>query len=270
MIENRTIETPLQGKTFSLYGDTSDTTNYYSRIRVVADLCLGKCPDIRQLIFEVQKAGKKRRFLKRQLRKTGDLSLIPFIVQTSRDLLAEFTTAVRSHLQDLSIFKRWDSVLITTEEQYHLFMLEIELVNRAHAEKFKQVRRKIAFLPYCLHDLDQSCRSAPRDIDHACKGCSNKCFINQASTVLKKHGVEPYIWMNVNLKTLLRDLRGKEGGLGVLGIACIPELARGMRSCIRLDVPVVGIPLDANRCMRWMGEFRPTSVNLEELENLIR
>ncbi len=265
-----TIETPLQGKTFSLYGETSNTAHYYSRIRSLADFCLEKCPDIRQLISEVQKAGKKKHFLKRQLRKTGNHSLIAFIVQTSRDLLAEYTTAVRYHLQDVSIFKRWDNVLVTTEEQYHLSMLEIELVNRAYAENFKHAKKKIAFLPYCLHDLDQSCRSAPGEIDHVCKACSKKCFINQASTVLKKHGVEPYIWMNVHLKALLRDLKETEGGLGVLGIACIPELARGMRLCMRLDVPVVGIPLDANRCMRWMGEFRPTSVNLEELENLIR
>ncbi len=270
MTENRTIETPLQGKTFSLYGDTSNTAHYYSRIRTLADLCVGKCPDIRRLISEVQKAGKKKHFLKRQLRKTDNYSLISFIVQTSGDLLAEYTAAVRSHLQDVSIFKRWDSVLITTEEQYHLSMLEIELVNRVHSESFKRASRKIAFLPYCLHDLDQSCRSAPGDIDYVCKGCSKKCFIHQASTILNKHGVEPYIWMNVHLKALLRDLRGNEGGLGVLGIACIPELARGMRLCMRLDVPVAGIPLDANRCMRWMGEFRPTSVNVEELENLIR
>jgi hypothetical protein len=55
------------------------------------------------------------------------------------------------------------------------------------------------------------------------------------------------------------------GSFGVLGIACIPELAWGMRACMKRKIPVVGIPLDANRCMRWMGRFEETSVNLERL-----
>lgn len=34
-------------------------------------------------------------------------------------------------------------------------------------------------------------------------------------------------------------------------------------------IPAVGIPLDANRCIRWMGSFHENSVNLEQLELLI-
>jgi hypothetical protein len=56
--------------------------------------------------------------------------------------------------------------------------------------------------------------------------------------------------------------------LGVLGIACIPELLAGMRRCARAGVPVLGLPLDANRCGRWLGEFRQNTVNLDRLELL--
>jgi hypothetical protein len=55
----------------------------------------------------------------------------------------------------------------------------------------------------------------------------------------------------------------------VLGVACVPELFRGMRLCIGLNIPVVGIPLNANRCMRWMGAFHPTSVDLGALSRLV-
>lgn len=34
-------------------------------------------------------------------------------------------------------------------------------------------------------------------------------------------------------------------------------------------IPGVGIPLDANQCMRWMGRFKETSVNLELLGELV-
>jgi hypothetical protein len=57
--------------------------------------------------------------------------------------------------------------------------------------------------------------------------------------------------------------------LGVLGIACIPELVAGMRQCQKYNLPVIGLPLNANRCVRWMGSFNENSVNLEMLEKLI-
>jgi len=56
---------------------------------------------------------------------------------------------------------------------------------------------------------------------------------------------------------------------GALGIACVPELAMGMRLCIRLGIAPIGIPLDANRCARWMGKAQETSFNLRQLEDLL-
>jgi hypothetical protein len=55
---------------------------------------------------------------------------------------------------------------------------------------------------------------------------------------------------------------------GILGIACVPELVMGMRKCRKNGIPVVGIPLNANRCIRWFGEFHQNSVDLDELEKL--
>ncbi len=54
-----------------------------------------------------------------------------------------------------------------------------------------------------------------------------------------------------------------------MGIASIPELVLGMRKCQKLNIPVVGLPLDANLRIRWMGEFHENSVNLKILEKLI-
>jgi hypothetical protein len=75
--------------------------------------------------------------------------------------------------------------------------------------------------------------------------------------------------MEAGLKKLFRELKDKEGGLGVMGIACVPELVRGMRMCAKLEIPVVGVPLNANRCARWMGEFHPTSVELDAVLALL-
>jgi hypothetical protein len=38
-----------------------------------------------------------------------------------------------------------------------------------------------------------------------------------------------------------------------------------MRDCRKAGVAVVGVPLDANRCVRWLGSFQQTTINLGEL-----
>jgi hypothetical protein len=75
--------------------------------------------------------------------------------------------------------------------------------------------------------------------------------------------------MTAEMKTLIKKNRIENNSIGILGIACIPELINGMRSCSKANVPVIGIPLDANRCARWFGEFYPNSVNLKILYKLI-
>jgi hypothetical protein len=263
-----TAAVPVAGKTFCLFGADASTEGYYRAVRELADQCLRHQPDIGLLIAEVRRLGKRPR-LARKLSSAGGASLQHFIVQEAHKLLAIYTTAVAGHLRELSLIKRFDGVLSFTEEQYHLAMLEIELMNRASGERFRTTRRKLAFLPHCLRDLEANCRAAPVDIDYACRGCSFQCNVNAVSSLLRQNGIEPYLWMQANLKALFREMKGKEGGLGVLGIACVPELVRGMRMCAKLDVPVMGIPLNANRCARWMGEFHPTSVEMEEVERLV-
>jgi hypothetical protein len=260
---------PVSGKTFSLFGTAAGTEGYYRAVRGLADACLRLHPDNEALIVEVRRLGKRPR-LARKLSGAGGPSLSRSIVQNARTLLAAYTSAVAEHLRELSLLKRFDGVLAFTEEQYHLAMLEIELMNRAFGDRFRQAARKLAFLPHCLRDLEADCRAATRDIDYACRGCSPACDVNAVNTLLREHSIEPYIWMEADLKSLFRKFKDVEGGLGVMGIACVPELVHGMRMCAKLGIPVVGVPLNANRCARWMGEFYPTSVEMNEVERMVK
>ena len=255
---------PVPGKTFSLFGTADSTKGYYRAVSDLADACLLLQPDIDTLIAEIRRLGKRQR-LARKLSAPGATSLHRSLVQNARIYLEPYTAAVKEHLRELSLLKRLDGVLSFTEEQYHLAMLEIELMNQEYSARFRNARRKLAFLPHCLRDLEADCQAAPCDIDYTCRRCSDRCNVNAVSTLLRQHNIEPYIWMQANLKALFRKLKDAEGGLGVMGIACVPELVRGMRMCVKLGIPVVGIPLNANRCARWMGEFYPTSVEMEEV-----
>ncbi len=258
---------PVAGKTYSLFGSGLSTEPYYERIREIADEILRLVPGEEALLSLIRKAGGRKRLLARAARR-GDGTPISFVLSLLGPALSPYTRNVRTHLKSLPLFSVTDRVLKTTEEQHHLHMLEIELVNRLNRNRFLACDRRIALLPHCLRDFRVECRSVPGDLDSVCAGCSSVCFVHRVSGLLREFRIAPYIWRNAELASLFRRLRG-EGSFGVLGIACIPELANGMRACMDRGVPVVGQPLDANRCARWMGRFEETSVNLERLRELL-
>jgi hypothetical protein len=268
-IDFETTTKPLEGKTYSLHGSVFNSDEYYRRIHTLADDLLRQGYDLRQLLQIVQDTSRSRRRLKKLVSQSAHPSVKSSLAHTLRDQFSRYTTTTSSHLESLPLARRWDRTLATSEEQYHFAMLEVELVNRIHVAEFRRCDTRLAFLPHCLHDLMADCRSAPRGDDYTCKGCSRSCVINAISKLLRRHGVVPYIWMTANLQSLLKRLHKEGKKVGVVGIACLPELLNGMRMCARADVPVTGIPLDANRCARWWGSFYWNTVNIRELEILL-
>jgi len=258
---------PLEGKTYSLFGDAGNTHEYYQTIRSLADkVLIGN--DIEILLKTLRKYSSQRKTLKRIVDGHKNNSLMAFCLHTVHGFLSPYTRNTAGHLKHLSPLKLWDRRLATTEEQYHLYMLEIELTNRLNRDLFTGADRKISLQPYCLKDFSVSCKAKSDSFDYQCKGCSKRCFQNAASRILKENNVEPYIWMGKGIRKAANDAFRNNQSFGILGIACIPELVEGMRKCIKYRIPVVGIPLNANRCIRWFGEFHPNSVDLNELENL--
>ncbi|MBI4843936.1 MAG: DUF116 domain-containing protein [Nitrospirae bacterium] len=259
----------ISGKTYSLYGGRNRTDLYYSKIRELTDLLLMMSPDRHQLLTQIQKAGDKS-FLKRAFDKDMDTQLILFIRKVLKDSLSVYTTGVKKHLKSVPLSQKFDPVINTEEEQYHLYMIEIELINRIFKEPFKKSGYKFALIAHCLKDFRHGCKSVPGDIESACKSCTKECLINLGGNLLKKYEIHPFISVTMKLKPLLRKIKSKHESVGALGIACLPELVQGMRQCIKAGIPPIGIPIDANRCARWMEKAHETSFSLKELENLIK
>jgi hypothetical protein len=260
---------PVEGKTYTLFGNTGSTEYYYYTISSLADHILEE-HDIQSVLEIIRKHSSKKKFL-RDIVSTGRVnSLISFILNSIHHELKSFTLKTAEHLRNLPPLKRWDRRLSTTEEQYHLYMLEIELTNRLYRNPFINSDRKISLQPHCLRDLSVNCKSANNGFDYQCRFCSKACYQNMASRILKEHHIEPYIWMGASIGKTARESYQNHQSFGILGIACIPELVSGMRKCRKYSIPVVGIPLNANRCVRWFGEFHQNSVDLEELMKLVK
>ncbi len=263
------LYTPVQGKTYSLFAEDDDSEPYYAEIKRLADVFLQRGLDEKRLLGLIQQVGRKPWLLGSKT--TGsDQKTLQFVRETLQQSLSIYTRNVANHLKSLPYAKRVDSTLTTTEEKYHLYMLEIELVNRIYREGFKRSEYKFALIAHCLRDFRPDCRSVKGDIEAVCKGCTEDCFIRLGSVLLEKYGIKPYISVEMDQEKLFKRLKQEHPSLGALGIACIPELAMGMRLCIRAGISPIGIPLNANRCARWMSQAHETSFNLEQLEELLR
>jgi hypothetical protein len=261
------IAKPIIGKTYSLYGGENSSDNFFEQITLTADeiLSLSGRNEIELINLLSELSGSKKRIFKNE--KTD--SFISGMMSILREDFSKYLVNVEEHLKSISFLQMWDRRLSTSFEQYLLYVLEIELTNRIYSEEFLQSGKKLAFLPHCLRDFSKNCMASPDELDHLCKGCSKQCTINLISKLLKQSEVTPYIWLKADLKKLFKTFKNNSENPGVLGIACIPELVFGMRLCRKYNIPVVGIPLDANRCSRWMGDFYNNSINTNKLNKIL-
>jgi len=163
---------PLQGKTYSLFADRNDPQIYFARIKLLADTFLELYPDERKLLDLVRRAGKNWFFA--GLESNGDdRKTLRFIRKTLKQSLSIYTQNVSQHLKSLSLAGRLDATLATTEDKYHLYMLEIELVNRIYAEQFRRSEYKLALIAHCLRDFRDGCRSV-KAISRPCARAATK------------------------------------------------------------------------------------------------
>jgi hypothetical protein len=252
----------IQGKTYSLFGSNEDTVSFFTLIDSILYNLLTKYRDENDLLILLRKASKKRRFY-------DGFEQDNTCFTDFKNELSVFTSGVEEHLKQQPFFSIRDNVMRLKEWQYHIYMIEFALVNKINREKFGACENKIALLPHCLRDLMKVCKAESDGTDLLCRHCSDNCYINEISLLFAENGIKPYIRMAANLRKIIRDNNPRKKSIGILGIACVPELINGMRTCIRKGIPVVGMPLDANRCSRWMGDFYPNSISLEYLRTII-
>lgn len=263
------IPEPVQGKTYSLLDENGRTESFYQMIKKLADKYIVDYNSLADFLDHIQSISKNKRKLKHYLKTSNPDSKNSELLKKLHQVFQYHTRFIKKHLKSLPFWKFRDRRLATNEPQYHLYMLEVELFNRLNKSKFQQSDYKIALLPHCLRDLSKNCKADKEGFDVVCMSCSKNCFINEASNILKEYDIHPYIWMRADFKKLGKQLKLENKSLGILGIACIPELMAGLRKCQKYGIPAIGIPLNANCCPRWFGEFFPTSINTDQLKNLL-
>ena len=128
-------QTEIIGKTYSLYAGKTNTDEYYSVLSELVDSHILPVKSAEEFISIIRKYSGKKRFLKAQKVKSVSESIISKILNELENKLSKYFTDIDSHLKNLSLAEKCDSTLTTSREQYLLYMLEIELVNRIQIKK---------------------------------------------------------------------------------------------------------------------------------------
>ncbi|MFC2116105.1 DUF116 domain-containing protein [Bacteroidota bacterium] len=262
---------PISGKTYSLFGRNHCTQGFYHTISALADEVLDRFSySEMQLLEYIQLESRDRRSLKRSAGQKKENSKLAYLLDRGNELLSEYTGNIEQHIRSVPLRKHFtDRELLSNREQYYLYMIEFELVNRQYRQDFMKTNFKIALLPHCLKESHTDCKASPDEFDYKCRGCIKTCYINRINVILREQDINTYILSRGRVSNLLKELLVKYGSIGVLGIACMVELVMGMRLCMKAKIPVVGIPLNANRCPRWMDSMHDTSIDLAALQSLI-
>ncbi len=259
---------PVQGKTYSLFGEGFTTHQYFSTIEEIINVLTQKIT-LNELLIQVQNLSKISLLKRVILKEKADNSINGDIIDLLEAKLSSYTAGAQNHLKELNRLKLNDTRLWTTQKQHHLYMLEIGIVNRLNLGAYKNCDYKIALLPHCIRNKTLDCKAQKDDFDEVCGNCSKACLIGTIDAFLKTYNIKSYVWSGINFTPLFKKYRSQGKSFGVLGIACIPELRKGMRNCLKYDIPVAGMPLNANRCESWMGEQQSTSVDLTQLEKML-
>lgn len=257
----------ISGRTYTLNETEGESTSYYRLVRELTDRLVERSHGVTDLRDRIRAASKWRGIPGVASRRKGQMRMV---LQDLDRVLTPYLTEVEEHIRSLSLADRFDRTMRTNRDQYLLYMLEIELTNRINRKGFSGSPWRMALIAHCLKDFRKNCRAISEGLEEQCAHCDPGCYVNSGSELFKRYGIHPFISVSMDHRKLFKTLKARHPGMAVVGIACIPELVMGMRLCEGMAIPAVGVPLDANRCSRWLGECLETTYSLEELERLVK
>jgi len=252
----------LSGRTYSLFEENT----YFEYIADQVDRFAGQLGGERALDLLLAKlidrngpAGENAEFER-------------LFAPVSARLAARHTSQLAAFLAGRNPADDDDEIFLISARGYHLRMMSIEVMNRVLFADFSATRHKVAILAHCLRDFRAAdCQFEAGDVDHVCLGCTGECQINQAGLLFDQYpGWHLNISQDLDLEKVFNAARRKYDDIGLLGVACVPELYQGMLLSRQMGIPCQGLPLNYNRCRRWLGEAQPTSFNLEQLRRMVQ
>ena len=133
--------------------------------------------------------------------------------------------------------------------QYYFNMVSAQIMNEVYSEQFLQCKDKKIFAP-------------------GCKKCSINCNINNLNNLMENRYIDVCI---IPHETIINKIDVKDKNkIGIIGIACIPNLMSGGWKALRLGFIPQCVLLDYSGCGKhWLDKEKITEINEIYLEKAI-
>ena len=171
---------------------------------------------------------------------------------SSLETLGKYTPNVEIFLAKTHPAYRWREDFIFTGRQrveYHLYMVGMEVMNRAFREAFLKTEKKIIFVPPCMAaPADGKCQAKDTPYGARCAHCTPGCQVNQVTKYGEKYGIQVFMIPD-SFSPLESSANHKQSkNLGVVGVSCPLTIISGGYEMKRLGIPAQGVLLDHCGC----------------------
>lgn len=152
--------------------------------------------------------------------------------------------------------------------QYYFNMVSAQIMNEVYSEQFLRCKEKNIFAPRCMRQVKNQCKAVEGEYGLKCKGCSDNCNINKLNNLIENRDIDVYI---IPHETIINKIEIKDKNkIGVIGIACIPNLMAGGWKALRLGFIPQCVLLDYSGCGKhWLDKEKMTEINSVYLEKEI-
>ena len=142
------------------------------------------------------------------------------------------------------------------------------MMNRLNRDAFLKARDKIALMPTCRLHTEKFQSSETNQLYFGLSS-SQTCFPDHIAKLMLDFGIRTYFWLSSSLKAVLHLMESNRKRYALIGIASLPELYQGMQKCMKMGVPVLGIPLNSDDFPDLSEQMDESTLYLEVVERLI-
>jgi uncharacterized protein len=159
-----------------------------------------------------------------------------------------------------------------TRIEYHFNMVGAEILNRAWREEFLACRRHVVVLPGCARRHDGSrCRANGSRSEIRCRHCSTDCSVSTATRAAAHHGAQTLAVVHgSDFSRFLSSPTLSGGDVGIVGVACVSGLVGAGWRARAQGLPAQCVLLNASGCKHWSLLPTPTSLDLDQLDHILR
>lgn len=191
--------------------------------------------------------------------------------ESALKVLGDYIIGVENYLQ--SVAKRHnnkeDLVYCSKGKIQYLFnMVAAETMNQVYHTDFLKAPIKKVFAPSCMRQDGQKCKCEKIGLGYSCKGCSKGCQIHRLEACLKAENIEVCM---IPHETLLNTVEiNRQNKIGIIGIACVPNLISGGWKALRLGFIPQCVLLEYSGCEKhWLEKGKMTMINEARLKLLL-